>query len=66
MTEATTQPILQKLDMIEQKVNSTLELQLRILEKFLREEEPLKDEVEAIESEEELITEEELRGVMVM
>ena len=62
MTEATVQPLLQKLNIIERKLDSTLELQLEILERFLREAEPLEDEIEALENEEELITEEELRG----
>ena len=62
MIESAVQPLLQKLNIIERKLDSTLELQLEILERFLKETEPLKDEIEAIESEEELITEEELRG----
>ena len=62
MTEVSVQPLLQKLDIIERKLNSTLELQLEILERFLKETEPLKDKIEAIESEDELITEKALRG----
>ena len=62
MAETAIQPLLRKLEVIEQKVDSTLELQLRILEHFLREEEPIEDEIEAIESREKLLTEEELRG----
>ena len=38
-----------------------MELLLEILERFLKETEPLEDEIKAIESEEELLTEEELR-----
>ena len=62
MTEITVRPLLQKLNTIEKKLDSTIELQLEILERFLKEVEPLEDEIEAIESEEELIAEEELRG----
>ncbi len=62
MAEASIQPLLQKLEIIEQKVDSTLELQLKILEKLLKETEPFKDEKEAIESHEKLLTEEEIRG----
>jgi len=62
MTEVAIQSLLRKLEVIEQKVDNTLELQLRILERFLREEEPMEDEIEAIESKEKLLTEEELRG----
>ncbi len=54
MTEVSVQPLLQKLNIIERKIDSTMELQLEILERFLKETEPLEDEIEAIESKEEL------------
>ena len=62
MGEIAVQPLLRKLDAIERKINSSLELQLEILEKFIDEVEPAEDEITAIESEEALIDESELRG----
>lgn len=62
MGEVTVQPLLRKLDAIERKINSSLELQLEILEKFIDEAEPKEDEIAAIESNEALINESELRG----
>ena len=62
MGEIAVQPLLRKLDAIKRKINSSLELQLEILEKFIDEVEPTEDEISAIESKEALIDESELRG----
>ena len=60
--EVVPKPLLKKLERIERKVNTTLALQIEIMEKLVGEVEPLKDEIEAIESDEGLLSEEEIFG----
>jgi hypothetical protein len=60
--DVSVQPLIQRLERIERKLNSSLELQLEIFELFIPESEPKKDEIDAIESSDELLTEEKLHG----